>query len=208
MKTLQECQAEVFRRSEIRIQEHKKRRKHIAMLCVPLVLCLVLCSTFLLPKRESCPMPHEDTLQKEPGYLYAGAGGIDMECFFVESVEVSGDGISYSFTAPEKVQGILELINTIVNTTETTVITGEKWSTSDTYAGGNGVQYSMAPDGNLSNGTNGQNVYEITVTQADGAITEYLLIGSMLCNRATGEMFHLNEVTDFALRDVLGLLSD
>ena len=48
MRDLQEFQAEVFRRSEKRIKERKKRRTHALMLCIPLVLCLTTVSGFLL----------------------------------------------------------------------------------------------------------------------------------------------------------------
>ena len=40
MRNFEECKAEVFRRSEVRIKQNRKRKLHIAALCVPLVLCL------------------------------------------------------------------------------------------------------------------------------------------------------------------------
>lgn len=40
MRNFEECKAEVFRRSEDRLKQIRKRRIHIAALCVPLILCL------------------------------------------------------------------------------------------------------------------------------------------------------------------------
>lgn len=48
MRSLQECQAEVFRRSEKRIRT-RRRAIRTAMVCVPLVLCITAFSLFVLP---------------------------------------------------------------------------------------------------------------------------------------------------------------
>lgn len=51
MRNLNECRAEVFRRSENRIKERKKRRNRMLACCIPLVLCVtVLVSTGLLDR--------------------------------------------------------------------------------------------------------------------------------------------------------------
>lgn len=48
MRSLQECQAEVFRRSEKRIRT-RRRAIRAVMVCVPLVLCLTAFSLLVLP---------------------------------------------------------------------------------------------------------------------------------------------------------------
>ena len=51
MRNLNECRAEVFRRSENRIQERKKRRNRALACCIPLCLLMVVCAAVpLLPK--------------------------------------------------------------------------------------------------------------------------------------------------------------
>ncbi|MCI8331440.1 MAG: hypothetical protein HFE78_01235 [Clostridiales bacterium] len=49
MRNLEECKAEVFRRSEKRIKERKKKRKQILTGLVPFCFCLVLLSAVNLP---------------------------------------------------------------------------------------------------------------------------------------------------------------
>jgi len=49
MRELNECKAEIFRRSEKRIAQGKKRRNRIIALCVPLCILVSLWSVFILP---------------------------------------------------------------------------------------------------------------------------------------------------------------
>jgi len=100
MRDLQECQAEVFRRSEKRIQERTCRRKRIVMTCVPLVLCLVIAGTMMLPGRPSTDMTAPENVQ-EPGSAapidgVSGAGVWDVPDgqvnYGVPYVCVNGDG--------------------------------------------------------------------------------------------------------------------
>ncbi len=42
MRDLEQCRAEVFRRSEEKIRENKRMRRRALTLCVPLALCLVI----------------------------------------------------------------------------------------------------------------------------------------------------------------------
>ena len=54
MRSLQECQAEVFRRSEKRIRT-RRRAIRAVMVCVPLVLCLTAFSLLVQPGLPSSP---------------------------------------------------------------------------------------------------------------------------------------------------------
>lgn len=54
MRSLQECQAEVFRRSEKRIRT-RRRAIRAVMVCVPLVLCLTAFSLLVRPGLPSSP---------------------------------------------------------------------------------------------------------------------------------------------------------
>ena len=47
MRDLNECKAEIFRRSENRIKERKKHRNRVLSLCIP--LCLVVGALLMLP---------------------------------------------------------------------------------------------------------------------------------------------------------------
>lgn len=55
MRSLEECRAEVFRRSEDRIRRRRQRRNRILAVCVPLVLCVTVLAAEMLQasgKRE------------------------------------------------------------------------------------------------------------------------------------------------------------
>lgn len=45
MRELNECKAEIFRRSEKRIKERKRKRNRLIAFCVPLCICLAVIST-------------------------------------------------------------------------------------------------------------------------------------------------------------------
>lgn len=54
MRTLHECQAEVFRRSEERIRA-RRRAAHALLVCLPLILCITAFSLFVLPDLAALP---------------------------------------------------------------------------------------------------------------------------------------------------------
>ena len=49
MREINECTAEVFRRSEKRIKERKRNRNRILAFCVPLCLIVTVWSIMILP---------------------------------------------------------------------------------------------------------------------------------------------------------------
>lgn len=54
MRTLHECQAEVFRRSEERIRA-RRRATRALLVCLPLILCITAFSLFVLPDLAALP---------------------------------------------------------------------------------------------------------------------------------------------------------
>ena len=54
MRTLHECQAEVFRRSEERIRA-RRRAIRALLVCLPLILCITAFSLFVLPDLAALP---------------------------------------------------------------------------------------------------------------------------------------------------------
>ena len=49
MRELNECKAEVFRRSDNRIKERRRNRNRILAMCIPLCLVLTIFSVMMLP---------------------------------------------------------------------------------------------------------------------------------------------------------------
>ncbi len=191
MRNLQECQAEVFRRSEERIKERKRRRKHILMVCLPLVLCLTVLSGFLLSNVGLGKST--DAAAPETFYAAAGEGITDGISVFIGSVEVSGNGLSHLYTSAEDVQGIIDFIDAIVKTPETNTL-----SESIDIIADQSTSITIQDDCSL-------NAYKILIKHSDGTSTEYTLMGPSLTNQVTRETFHMSENTYFALKDLLGI---
>ena len=53
MRELNDCTAEVFRRSEKRIKERRRARKRVLAVCIPLCLIITLWSVSILPEMKS-----------------------------------------------------------------------------------------------------------------------------------------------------------
>ena len=82
MRELNECKAEVFRRSEKRIKERKRKRNQILALCIPLCLIITIWSVTILPamlpagmdnaSNESMNQPFEGTADADGAVGSAG----------------------------------------------------------------------------------------------------------------------------------------
>lgn len=192
MRNLNECQAEVFRRSEKRIKECKQRRNHLIMACLPLVLCITILGAFLFPQLDGLKQAPESSNEQ-----FSGAMGTDtMGGVFTGSVEVSGNGISSYHSKETDVQKIIGLINGIVAIPETEsdgsddrdFITNESNSTEQ-----KGDQEEAETE------------YTIRVKRRDGSSAEYLLTDSVLVDQATHREYPVSEDTMKDLKSALGI---
>ncbi len=190
MRNIQECYEEALRRSEERIKERKKRRTHILVACIPLVLCMTIFAVFLLPGFGVST----DMAAPEAGLsLYNAESAMgDGAVILMDSVEVVGNGLAHKYTSPEDVQEIMDFITAIVSTPHTNPTTNAIESVTDN---------SLI----LSDETSLEKGYQITLLHSNGTTEEYTLLGPSLTNHATGEVFHLKEETYFALKDLLGI---
>ena len=126
MRNLQECQAEVFRRSEKRIHERKKRRAHLLMLCIPLALCITIIGAYLFPKGDQQPISDISYEPMVPDGLFAG-GGAMATCAPIDFGKYSEDGAtamgtlgSFSFSLTWDVYGISSYDSTTGRLVKTT----------------------------------------------------------------------------------------
>ena len=196
MRTMQECYEEALRRSEERIKDRKKRRTHILVACIPMVLCLTIFAGFLLPGfGVSTDMAAPEAAL--PLYNAESAMG-DGAVILMDSVEVVGNGLSHKYTAPDDVREIMDFITSIVTTPQTN-------TTAETF--------DILTDSSLTDdalilpgGDTLVNAYQITLLHSSGTTEEYTLLGSALTNHATGEVYLLNEESYFALKDLLGIV--
>lgn len=192
MRDLNECQAEVFRRSEKRIKERKQRRNHMLMVCVPLVLCITIAGVYYLPHMGN-DSPAFTLATEIACNQYSDTMATDcIGVMFAGRVEISGNGLSRVVSAVEDVQGIMRLIDHITNRSETAQDDGTVTIMTQEDA-------VDLESGYMEKG------YQILIKHGDGTDTAYLLIGSLLIQKTTGEGFHMDESTCFALKEALGI---
>ena len=194
MRDFEERKAEVFRRSEKRIKERKRRRKHVLLTCIPMVLCIMMLGVYVLPEMRAENLPD---VEIAPEFSDADSVTETVEdclnSLFAETVEVSGNGISRSYSSNRDVQQILGLIDEIV---------ANPAANCDDSLRDYDTNESAVADFNEERKDQS---YKIRVRHSDGSETEYLLIGNMLIEQSTQEKFHMDETTCFALKDALGI---
>lgn len=190
MRNLNECQAEVFRRSEKRIKERKARRNHILMTCIPLVLCLTIFGAFLFPQIDGLKQVPESSNEQ-----FSDAMGTDtMGSAFTGSVEVSGKGITSYHSKEADVLKIIGLINGIVAIPETEADGREE---SDLTTNEN---FSTQQKGDQED-----TGYTIRVKRSDGSTAEYILIGSLLIDQSTQHEYPISADAIKDLKYALGI---
>lgn len=190
MRNLDECQAEVFRRSEKRIKARKTRRNRILAACVPLVLCVA--GMAFLPQM-GVKSPTDVPATVIAGYQYSDT--MAQECVVVlcaDNIAVSGNGFSHVYSDEEKVSEIVTLLH--MGTQVPEIEDEDEILTVTTQ------------DDAVDLGTESKAAgYRITIRRSVGADIEYELHGTRLINKTTGEVFHLDEDTCFALKEALGI---
>ncbi len=212
MRNLQECQAEVFRRSEKRIQDRKRLRRRIQTTCILLVLCLAACGAYFLPIEETLPAAGKAEMQFITENVIAGTYSpyADGSVATAEygSVTISAPGmIPVMYTSAEKLRTIHEWIDAITSNPENPFIFTGGWGESDILAAG-GPLYGIYPDNTADFESTNPPSYKIQISQADGTFTEYLLTKTALINQTTDEIFFITEGTYHALMDTLELPSN
>ena len=195
MRELHECQAEVFRRSEKRIQERKQRRNHLIMACLPLVLCITILGAFLFPGGTP----------EDPGFNGAAGGGLTEEKFEslycpIAKITITGGNFSQTYREVEDLLLISDQLysygsrgsETTGTTDDSIVSEGEdrKENADDIY-------------GNITDHSNV--VYTITLVTHEGVKTEYRLAGKTLENLTTKQTYHLSQTQVNELYELLGM---
>ena len=195
MRELHECQAEVFRRSEKRINERKQRRNHILMACIPLVLCITILGAFLFP----------GATPEDPGIIGSAGGGLTEEKFEslscpIAKITITGGNFSQTYREVEDLLLISDQLYSYGSRgSETT-------GTTDDSVVSEGEDRKEHADDIYGNITDHSNVaYTITLVTHEGAKTEYRLAGKTLENLTTKQTYHLSQTQVNELYELLGI---
>ena len=178
MRELNECKAEVFRRSENRIQERKKIRNRVLAWCIPLCLIGTIWSVTILPampsqERKNEAAPEQDAVNEK--------SDASIFCSYVK-VEVQNASAFPTFYREEtdtvKVSQIYAAIfPNVCNTPEELSPTQDGGETDVEEA----PVYDILPR------------YIITFSTEEGTQTVYYLQGNVLTEKESGATAVLND---------------
>lgn len=185
MRSLQECQAEVFRRGERKIKQRRRRRAGILLACVPLVVCL-----FLLPKGDKAEeglkdqklsvvqVQIGDLIFRDPAEIRQFMGLMEG-CSVQQSIADSGLGNVEPEAAPETLP-------------EAAPPTESPDIDEDAVFEGNFADRHMAHETDKG--------HTITLMMSDGTKIAYFLLENMLTDLQTGRVTVLSTQQAQALR--------
>ena len=197
MKDLNECQAEVFRRSEKRIRQRKQRRNHILMACIPLVLCITILGAFLRP--NVTPDGAAEPGDTRPVVDGMGSDGFTSLSCPIAKITVSGNNFSISHT---EVADLLLLSDQLYSYgTRAPSSNG----TTDTVVDEDDVPKDNGEDVSGSIMDSANDAYTITMVTHEGVKTEYQLVGKTLTNLTTNQTYKLTQTQANELRTLLGI---
>jgi len=197
MREINECTAEVFRRSENRIKERKRNRNRILAFCIPLCLIVTVWSIMILPAM----MPASKS-NNSAGEGMDIMGSVDVTDAAFVRVEIMSIGTATQSTiqkddATEVAQIYSTLQSSFVNSGGGNKESVNEEAEDDALT--ENKDYSQSGTTNLSSG------FRIIFTTENGAQTIYSLSGDKLINETTKQETILTEDQRSNLMNMLGL---
>ena len=190
MRNLEDCKAEIFRRSEERIKERKRNRNRVLVCCVPLCLLLVAGGLYLRPLFEPVDelggIHAVDTaiLDRELGGLVDGFAGSTVSYTSVEIWGKAGDAEASREVTDVKTVG--ELSNLIAAFFDVPTLKMEV-----VFGGMNGKESFGSAD------------YVLAFKNASGEENIFRLRDNYLCKEENGDIVYLSDAQLAALKEQL-----
>lgn len=209
MRTLEQCKAEIFRRSEEKINIRKQRRKHILVGCIPVILCISALSLIYFPGKFA-------NKAGTPAETYENVNGSIVTS--VAEVRVDGEKLQLSYTDPNQIFSICNILlpdgsmagqNGISESTEIAP-EGDTLQPTENTSGYVPDQNSetKAPERTDVTATYGSAIgYTITLVSHDGAEETYYLCGNTIRNTTTKHKYTLPQNKLEELIRLLGIPS-
>ncbi|MBQ8558935.1 MAG: hypothetical protein IJ439_03000 [Tyzzerella sp.] len=195
MREIHECKAEVFRRSEKRIQEHRKARKRILTLCIPLCLFVMAWSVMILPAmmpaKEANDNAAEEWVQESTNGSYV--------CSYTEvEIHDANDFANGPQTITDKaeVTRIFSAIHSLCSDAD--------GDAPETAAGENDMQTGEAEDKLTQSVLEAADCLIIFRTE-EGLETIYTLDGNKLYNTEENINITLTDLQAASLKETLGI---
>ena len=187
MRSLEECKAEIFRRSEVKIRQRKQMRNRIVAACLPLCLCLGAVAAWGIGQQKSAA----DTAENM---------AMAPESVFMDtSIETE---YSLHTGTKENAGGFVSKVT--INGTEQTWEEGDQIPPAQQYAW---VQSLYENKGSLpvKQEPSEAETYRIVFTMSDGTQSAYVLTGNVLTQEQTGKKVSLNHTQVNELKLILGI---
>ncbi len=102
MRSLDECKAEIFRRSEIKIKQRKKMRNRILAACIPLCLCIGIGTIGFAAGGFGAKSNNMAAAPESAGWNGVGFDLMDEETFYKESCDTSDNASNGMPGAPQE----------------------------------------------------------------------------------------------------------
>ena len=198
MREINECTAEVFRRSEKRIKERKRNRNRILAFCIPLCLIVTVWSIMILP--AMMPANKSDNNAGEGMDIMGSVDGTDTAFVRVEimSIGTATQSTILKDDADEVAQIYYTVQSSFVSSGE-----GNKESANDKAE--DDALTEENKDYSQSGTTNLSSRFRIIFTTENGAQTVYSLSGDKLINETTKQETILTKDQRTNLLNMLGL---
>ena len=198
MREINECTAEVFRRSEKRIKERKRNRNRILAFCIPLCLIVTVWSIMILP--AMMPASKSDNNAGEGMDIMENVDGTAAAYVRVEvmSTGTATQSAILKDDADEVAQIYYTVQSSFVNSGGGNKESAKEEAEDDALTDEN-KDYSQSGTTNLSSG------FRIIFSTENGAQTIYSLSGDTLINETTKQETILAEDQRSNLLNMLGL---
>ena len=198
MRNLQECQAEVFRRSKKRIQERRKARKHLLAVCIPVCLVITVWSSVMLPalfpgNRKN--MPTEEMAEFADDVVGSAAGS---DAAFIRVQVVSTGAATHTAILKEDAAEVARIYDA-VQAAFARAGEGDQESVQEESAEEPTEEFPRGGTATMSAG------YKLIFSTGNGRQTVYSLTGSRLIHEATGQQTILPTDRRSELLHMLGL---
>lgn len=213
MREINECTAEVFRRSEKRIKERRKKRNRFLALCIPLCLIVVVWSVMILPKMMPSAMDKYNAemsaASNSSGGAYEMFGDADSNDTAAEMTGNSAQSLPCPYTAAE-IQGtdiFPEYYAKATDKVAVTIIFNAIHSLYDVDGAdqSNGESFEDNVYDSQTSSTSQLKGYTIIFTTEEGSQAVYNLSENILLNVKTNETVILSDIQAAELMTVLGI---
>ena len=199
MREINECTAEVFRRSEKIIKERRKARNRVLALCIPICFFVTVWSVTILPAMMAANK--SDGTVGEGMDMVGGVDGSDVAFSRVEVVNTESE------TPSSIINYDTDEVEQIYVTLQSSFVTEDQGYYND-YASTDVIDDGVDVEENVSQSetTTMSSGYRIVFTSENGSQLIYSLVGDKLINEATKQETVLTAEQRSIVLNMLGLI--